>query len=42
MKQMCIERATEWLTNLAEKRDETAHLVNQFLSDQDNLIVSRF
>ena len=30
MKQMCIERATEWLTNLAEKRDETAHLVNQF------------
>ena len=30
MKQMCIERATEWLTNLAEKRDETAHLVSQF------------
>ena len=30
MKQMCIERATEWLTNLGEKRDETAHLVSQF------------
>lgn len=30
MKQMCIERATEWLSNLAEKRDETAHLVDQF------------
>ena len=30
MKQMCIERATEWLSNLAEKRDETAHLVSHF------------
>ena len=30
MKQMCIERATEWLSNLSQKRDETAHLVNQF------------
>ena len=30
MKQMCIERATGWLSNLAEKRDETAHLVDQF------------
>ena len=30
MKQMCIERATDWLSNLAEKRDETAHLVYQF------------
>ncbi|GIQ96482.1 MAG: hypothetical protein CM15mP1_3780 [Methanobacteriota archaeon] len=30
MKQMCIERATDWLSNLAEKRDETAHLVAQF------------
>jgi tryptophanyl-tRNA synthetase len=30
MKQMCIERATDWLSNLAEKRDETAHLVEQF------------
>lgn len=30
MKQMCIERATDWLSNLAEKRDETAHLVDRF------------
>ena len=30
MKQMCIERATEWLSNLAERRDETAHLVERF------------
>lgn len=30
MKQMCIERATEWLSNLAEKRDETAHLIEKF------------
>ena len=30
MKQMCIERATEWLTNLSEKRDETSHLVEKF------------
>ena len=30
MKQMCIERATDWLSNLAEKRDETTHLVERF------------
>ena len=30
MKQMCIERATEWLGNLSEMRDQTAHLVEQF------------
>ena len=30
MKQLCIERATEWLTNLSEKKDETAHLVANF------------
>ena len=30
MKQMCIERATEWLTDLSEKRDETSHLVEKF------------
>ena len=30
MKQMCIERATEWLTDLSEKKDETAHLVANF------------
>ena len=30
MKQLCIERATDWLTDLSEKRDETAHLVESF------------
>jgi len=30
MKQLCIDRATEWLNDLAEKRDETAHMVNEF------------
>ncbi|MDP6869382.1 MAG: tryptophan--tRNA ligase [Candidatus Poseidoniaceae archaeon] len=30
MKQMCIDRATEWLSNLKEKRDETEHLVELF------------
>ena len=30
MKQLCIERATDWLTELSEKRDETAHLVEKF------------
>ena len=30
MKQMCIDRATEWLTNLSEKRDETAHTIDRF------------
>ena len=30
MKQMCIERATEWLTDLSEKRDETSHIVEKF------------
>ena len=30
MKQMCVERATEWLTDLSEKKDETAHLVANF------------
>ncbi len=30
MKQLCIERATEWLSNLSEKRDETSHLVERF------------
>ncbi len=33
MKQLCIDRATEWLSNLAEKRDETAHLVNEFFEN---------
>ena len=30
MKQLCIERATEWLGNLSEKKDETSHLVERF------------
>ena len=33
MKQLCIDRATDWLSNLAEKRDETAHLVNDFFEN---------
>ncbi len=30
MKQMCIDRATEWLTELGEKRDATAHQIDTF------------
>lgn len=30
MKQMCIERATQWLSDLSERRDETAHLIDRF------------
>jgi len=30
MKQMCIDRASEWLSNLSEMRDQTAHLVDSF------------
>ncbi len=30
MKQLCIDRATEWLSELSEKRDETAHLIDRF------------
>ena len=30
MKQLCIDRASEWLSELSEKRDETAHLVERF------------
>jgi len=32
MKQMCIERATSWLGDLHEMRDQTAHLVEEFLA----------
>ena len=32
MKQLCIDRATEWLGNLHEMRDQTAHLVQDFLA----------
>jgi tryptophanyl-tRNA synthetase len=30
MKQLCIDRATEWLSNHQEKKDETVHLVDEF------------
>ena len=30
MKQLCIDRATEWLSTHQEKKDETAHLVDEF------------
>ena len=30
MKQLCIERAIEWLENISEKKDETSHLVERF------------
>ena len=32
MKQTCIDKASEWLKELKEKKDETAHLVEAFLS----------
>ena len=32
MKQLCIERATVWLGELQEMRDQTAHLVSEFLA----------
>ena len=32
MKQLCIDRATAWLGNLHEMRDQTAHLVQDFLA----------
>ena len=32
MKQLCIERATSWLGNLHEMRDQTAYLVKDFLA----------
>lgn len=31
LKQLCVDKATEWMNNLKEKRDETAHLVEQFI-----------
>lgn len=33
MKQLCIERATDWMGTLHEMRDQTAHLVHDFLAD---------
>ena len=32
MKQLCIDRETEWMSNLHEMRDQTAHLVTDFLA----------
>jgi tryptophanyl-tRNA synthetase len=32
MKQLCIDRASEWLTNHQQLRDQTAHLVHDFLA----------
>jgi tryptophanyl-tRNA synthetase len=32
MKQACIDRAEAWLADLAERRDESAHLVSDFLA----------
>ena len=33
MKQHCVEAASQWMTNLHEMRDQTAHLVPEFLAD---------
>ena len=32
MKQLCIDRATTWLNEMHEMRDQTAHLVEEFLA----------
>ena len=32
MKQLCIDRATTWLKDMHEMRDQTAHLVEEFLA----------
>ena len=32
MKQLCIDRATEWLSELHEKRSQSEHLVTEFLA----------
>ena len=33
MKQLCIDRATAWMNELHEMRDQTAHLVADFLAE---------
>ena len=33
MKQLCIDRATAWMGELHEMRDQTAHLVETFLAE---------
>jgi tryptophanyl-tRNA synthetase len=37
LKALTIEKAATWLTNLAELRDQNAHLVNEFLADDARL-----
>jgi len=37
MKKLCLERALEWMSNLQERKAETAHLVDEFLA-QDSII----
>jgi len=32
MKQLCIDRASEWIKDLNEKRDQSEHLIKEFLS----------
>jgi tryptophanyl-tRNA synthetase len=32
MKQICVDKATEWMTNHIELRDQTNHLVGEFLA----------
>ena len=32
LKAMTVEKAAAWLTELAELRDQNAHLVNEFLA----------
>ncbi len=36
MKQLCIDRASEWLSELHEKRDQSEHLVKEFLASDAN------
>ncbi len=37
MKQLCIDKAADYLTNLKEMRDQTAHIVEEFLADDASL-----
>ena len=32
MKQICADKAEEWMLNLREMRDQTQHLVKEFLA----------
>ena len=36
MKQICVDKATEWMKNHIELRDQTNHLVADFLADDAN------